>query len=317
MGNERSGKATWGPSWWTLGPSAVVQMFMMRIDALLPLLLLLGAAGTAPGLADAVATRPVTADAASQVPPVLGLNSHGLEVPHLTALSDLRVRHVRWTIYEDLWNGDRAYRAWNTGRLRAVIRGGFHVLVVVQGFNTAELARMFPGVEAWQPRNEVDGSGNRERGREYGSHLRDIRRAVPDAFLVASGIAPESAAEFWAGMRDVGAEPDAFAVHVYGPPLGRRVRNIRDSVRGDAQGKPVWITEFGIEARADHGISEEAQLDNWRGLLRESAGAFDRVYGYALFTDETGTHGTVEKHGILRPDGSARPVYSWIRTRNR
>jgi hypothetical protein len=301
---------------WILALPAVVQMFMMRINTLLPLLLL-GTAMGAPGRDGLVEASVPTMGAAIQAVPVLGLNSHGLEVPHLAALSDLRVRNVRWTIYEDLWNRDRAYREWNTARLRAAIRGGFQVLVVVQGFNTAELARRFPGVEAWQPRNEIDGSDNRRRGREYGTHLREIRRAVPDAFLVASGIAPESAAEFWLGMREAGVEPDAYAVHVYGPPLDRRVRSIADGVLAAADGTPVWITEFGVEARADHGITEQAQLENWRGLLRESAGVFDRVYGYALFTDETGTHGTVEKHGILRPDGSPRPVYSWIGSRRR
>jgi hypothetical protein len=242
--------------------------------------------------------------------PVVGLNSHGLEVPHLTALADLGVRHVRWTIYEHLWTGDRAYREWNTVRLQDAISRGFQVLVIVQGHNTAELARLFPRVEAWQPLNEIDGPGNRERGREYGRHLLAIRERAPRARLVAAGIAPESAAEFWAGMRDVGAVPDAYAVHIYGTPLADHVGRTRAAVLRAAAGVPVWSTEFGLDLQF---TDEAGQRGQWQGFIAASAGVYDRVYGYALFTDEDGRHGRVEKHGILRADGTPRATYRWLK----
>jgi len=249
--------------------------------------------------------------AKGQAAPVVGLNSHGLEVPHLDALSDLGVRHVRWTIYEHLWTGDRAYRQWNTARLQDAIGRGFQVLVIVQGRNTAELARLFPRVEAWQPLNEIDGPGNRERGREYGRHLLTIRERAPRARIVAAGIAPESAAEFWAGMRDVGAVPDAYAVHIYGTPLADHVTRTQAAVLGAAAGVPVWSTEFGLDIQF---TNEEGQRTQWQRFVATSAGVFDRVYGYALFTDEDGRHGRVEKHGILRADGTPRATYTWLRS---
>ncbi len=256
------------------------------------------------------AARPAD-EAVARAAPIVGLNSHGLEVPHLAALTDLGVRHVRWTIYEHLWTGDRAYREWNTARLQDAIGRGFQVLVIVQGRNTAELARLFPGVEAWQPMNEIDGPGNRERGGEYGRHLLEIRERAPRARLVSAGIAPESATEFWGGMRDVGAVPDAYAVHIYGIPLADHVGRTRAAVLGAATGVPVWSTEFGLDLQF---TDEAGQRGQWQGFIGASAGVFDRVYGYALFTDEDGRHGRVEKHGILRADGSARATYHWLRS---
>ncbi len=225
----------------------------------------------------------IAGSAAAQ--PLVGLNSHGLEVPHLAALTDLGVRHVRWTIYEDLWRGDRAYREWNTARLQDAIRRGFRILVIVQGRNTAELATLFPGVDAWQPLNEIDGDGNRARGAEYGRHLLEIRRRVPGARLVAAGIAPESAPEFWAGMRSVGAVPDAFAVHIYGTPLADHVGRTRRSVLAAAAGVPVWAPEFGVDLQF---TTEAGQRREWQGFVAASAGVFERVYGYALSRKRSG-----------------------------
>jgi hypothetical protein len=251
---------------------------------------------------------------------ILGINSHGLEDAHLSLIRPI-TRYIRWSVYEHLWISDPAYREWNTQRLRNAVELGFRVLVVVQGYNTAKIREEVNLPEVWwQPLNEIDNhedpSQNHRIGYEYGQHLREIYGGKEwQARIVSAGVAPENAPAFWGGMCDAGAFPDAYAVHIYGVPLDTYLDRVWDPITKRRHGSiPVWCTEFGIDLQY---TDEEGQAGQWEHFVRAAEGRFERSYGYALFTDETGQHGKVEKHGIVDENLKPRRTYQWLVNRNK
>jgi hypothetical protein len=249
----------------------------------------------------------------------------------------LGIRQVRATLYWDVWERDEAYRTWFPAVLHDASRQGMQVLVVVHGTDprggtnrdevlgrfadfVAQRIRSMPWVESWQVWNEIDGThltrvfaglGHRQMGVVYGRHLAEISRRAPGARLVATGLHPDNAPEFWAGVLQH-HRPHALTVHVYGADIGAEARRHAPALQRAARGVPLWATEFGAEAR----LGEGEQRNQWQGFEQASRGLFSRIYGYALTTDEGGGHGHVESHGIIRPNGSRRPAAEWLRTHN-
>jgi hypothetical protein len=284
----------------------------------------------------------VLAPAQAQTQPAalpIGLTTHDIRPAAIAAMRDLGVTQLRMTLYWNVWETDAGYRAWFPALLQEAHAGGMRVLVVVHGSDVrgeadrdASLRRFatfladrvaeMPFVEAWQPWNEIDGEhltrlfaspSMRERGQLYGRHLADITARAPQARLVAVGLHPTNAPEFWEGMLQH-HRPHALAVHVYGPPLDERVREAAAPLTRAARGVPIWATEFGLEAALS---SERQQRIAWESMERASRGVFARLYGYALTSDEAGAYGRRETHGILRPDGSRRPAATWLRAHQR
>jgi hypothetical protein len=262
---------------------------------------------------------------------MVGLNSHGLRPQDIAMMRELGATDVRHTLYWHIWEADADYRVWFPAVLQDAHDAGLRVLLVVWGHDPAghdehSLARfavwferVVPAltVEAVQPWNEIDGDHftplfhaptQRERGRIYGAHLRELRERVPHTY-VAAGVDVGSAPEFWEGMRDVGVVPDAYAVHIYSPPFRYAVPRLWTIASLASWGLPVWLTEFGIDINLS---SEEEQAAVWQEVELHSRDRFARIYGYALWTDEA-----QEGHGIVRPDGTHRPAAYWLRQHQR
>jgi hypothetical protein len=264
----------------------------------------------------------------------VGLNAHGLRDQDIDIIRELGVKDVRHTLYWHIWETDADYRAWFPETLRKANEAGLRILLVVWGTDPAgqdehslsrfvdwfaQVIPLLPPVHAIQPWNEIDGdhwtavfkaSSLKERGNLYGRHLNDLRSRVPHTY-VSAGIDGHSATQFWEGMREVGAVPDAFAIHVYAPPFNVTLPGFWEVVGPAAGGVPIWLTEFGISV---HLSSEEAQRTAWQEVEKHSQHRFARIYGYALWTDEEGVRGNgIEQHGILRPDGTQRPAAVWLK----
>ena len=80
--------------------------------------------------------------------------------------------------------------------------------------------------------------------------------------------------------------------------------------------RPLWNTEFGLERAVIPGHqhltgsqTDSIQLVAWRSVLEANAHErlYDRVYGYVL------AEGQDLGFGLVRGDGSARPVYWWLK----
>jgi hypothetical protein len=304
----------------------------------------LGAAGALLGL-------PGAGWPAQRREPTLGLNVQ----PPITAttvrqLAELRVRHVRlsawWAWYEaPKWASQNAL-------LRAA---GVEVLPLLTSpparLNRAAPAELQSAVAAFaksflqaqgplpylQVGNEWDsgspwfgpesGLSKRVRGRRYGELLRAVAPVVRGAGsrVVTMGMgAPD--AEFIRGMLETGAASiDAIALHIYadhiwGEPWGR-YRVCDEAGWAGA----IWVTEFGMKGDFTRDIwrragkrppsrqeVEQYQIDNWRIPLTEDESRFryQRVYGFQLPSD-----GQEDGFGLVRPNGTPRPVYRWLQTR--
>lgn len=297
------------------------------------------------------AAPPAAALAAAD--PTLGIGAHQLDARSVRALQQLGVRHVRTTLYPSLWrqNGDWR-RDFDAGVQRAHA-AGLEILVVVHepgeklrsnAQRAAEMEEFAAFMERvgreyrqevrlWQLWNEMDigftdvfGAASRlpmrERGRLYAHQLKlaypRIKAANPRAVVVTGGIAGGPSDGFLDAVLAHGGPFDVAAVHSYGFPLWEvfrdKARETRSLLRRHRAGdRPVWNTEFGLEAKQipwvrNRGAIDDAQRDTWQRVVEgnRDAGLYDRIYGYQLWTGEdTG-------HGILRKDFAPRPTYRWI-----
>ena len=132
-----------------------------------------------------------------------------------------------------------------------------------------DMAQRYPQIRYWELWNEMDGAFTdlfgagradvpmRERGKLYARMLQlvypQIRAANPDAWVLTGGMTDWN--EFPRGIYEGGGREsfDIMALHTYGVPLewsfsarGARLRHIMEEF-GDAD-KPLWNTEFGIDA---------------------------------------------------------------------
>lgn len=267
--------------------------------------------------------------------PELGLVTHDVADADFARIRSLGIRHVRYTLYWK-WMEPAPGRYdslhlefWRALEERAA-RHGVELLITVhsppahitRGDRTAfarfaaDMARTYPGIAAWQVGNEWDSvpqfgdwfthGSLRDRGRAYGALLREVYPAVkaanPAAVVVVGGIA-EHPAELLAGMDEAGAAYDVLAVHVYAQDPGGHLLEVARLKHRLTAGRRVWVTEFGV-MHPDDGD----QLEDWRSVVEwnDSTRAFERLYGYALRSGG---------YGILRVDGSPRPVHDWLRTR--
>jgi len=137
----------------------------------------------------------------------------------------------------------------------------------------AFVARRYPKVRYWELWNEMDGAFTdlfgagvkengadvpmRQRGKYYAEMLKivspAIRKANPDAIILTGGM--DNWTEFPTGIYEGGGKDyfDIMNMHSYGIPLqwafvlrGAEMRQLMKR-HGDAE-KPLWNTEFGLEA---------------------------------------------------------------------
>jgi hypothetical protein len=283
----------------------------------------------------------------------VGIGVHHLDHESVGQVMDLGLRHVRYTLYWSLWSNDAYRKEWERSLNRA-LEAGLDPLIVVhqapfgnfesrkvvyQAFARFVRARavQFPQVRAWQLWNEMDvtftdlfGAGRpeislRARGHFYAEMLKLAYPAIKEgnnrALVVTGGIASAVEGGFLDGLYDAGAPYDVLAIHTYGFPLELafqpRGRAARQIMRAHGDNRPLWNTEFGLEAEVipANGTLTPAQIDKihleaWRTSVEGNAreGFYDRIYGYVL------RGGKDLGFDLVRMDGSARPAYRWLRT---
>lgn len=232
----------------------------------------------------------------------------------------------------------------------------------------ADMAARYPTVRYWELWNEMDGAFTdlfgaqanvpmRDRGRMYAEMLKlaypAIKQANPRALVLTGGMTDTD--EFPRGIYEAGGREffDIMAIHTYGVPIswafvdrGMRVREIMRE-NGDAQ-KPLWNTEFGIDAGNlvgawgyphDRDQEDGPALD--RMMTEQWAACLDAAQKHCLYQkllpyqfaagNERNDDGKIaetlrlpEGHtvddygfGIVRRDGKTpRPVYGYLRERD-
>jgi hypothetical protein len=300
-------------------------------------------------------TRPVGAppvSVAGSRPDVVGVGAHRLDAGSIARLRDLGARHVRTTLYWSHWD-DAEYRQVFADDVQRAADAGIELLVVVHqqpsgGYADrqrvyrdfaafmADRAAEFPQIRYWQLWNEMDvaftdvfGAGRdevpmRRRGRNYAEMLAlaypAIRSANPDALVVTGGIAAGIGDGFLAGMYEGGARYDILAIHSYGfpvwPAFRDRGREARSIMRRQRDTRPLWNTEFGMEAAvvapgwpSTPADVDRYHLDAWRESIEgnERHRIYDRIYGHVL------VQGGDLGYDLVRVDGTPRPAFLWLR----
>ncbi|MEA2724826.1 MAG: hypothetical protein QOH59_2597 [Gemmatimonadales bacterium] len=283
----------------------------------------------------------------------VGLGVHRLDQQSVAQIKDLRVRHIRYTLYWSHWN-DPAYRLQWERDLQRALQAGLDPLVVVheppfgdfqhrdlvyQAFARfmEERAAQFPAVRAWQLWNEMDdaftdvfGAGHpeisfRQRGQLYAQMLRlaypAIKRGNPNALVVTGGIASPIEGGFLQGLYDSNAPYDVLAIHTYGYPLAlafdERGRSARRVMTAHRDRRPLWNTEFGLE-RAVIPVTPgllPAEVDRAQlEAWKSCIEANDRSPVYGRIYGHVLTEGNDLGFGLIRADGSARPAYRWLKS---
>ena len=232
----------------------------------------------------------------------------------------------------------------------------------------ADMAARYRSVRYWELFNEMDsgftdlfgandGVPMLERGMMYAEMLKlaypAIKEANPEAYVLTGGMTDTD--EFPRGIYAGGGGEyfDIMNVHTYGVPVvwafvdrGMRVRQTMQAA-GDGD-KPLWNTEFGIDAgnlvgawgyphdqgEEDGPALDRMMLEQWRECLEaaETYGLYQKVMPYQFHAgNERDDHKDIasvlrlpEGHtvddygfGILRRDGKTpRPVYDWLRERD-
>lgn len=230
-----------------------------------------------------------------------------------------------------------------------------------------DMAERYPQIRYWELWNEMDGAFTdlfgagradvpvRERGKLYARMLQlvypQIRAGNPDAWVLTGGMTDWN--EFPRGIYEGGSREsfDIMAIHTYGVPLewsfsarGAQLRRIMKEC-GDAD-KPVWNTEFGIDAGnvvgawgypharqppEDDAVSfDQEQRRQWQACLatNRELGLYARLLPYQFAAgnerDDDGqirqrsqlpTDMTIDDFGfgIVRRDGrTPRPTYQWL-----
>jgi hypothetical protein len=228
-----------------------------------------------------------------------------------------------------------------------------------------DMARRYPSIRYWELWNEMDagftdlfgaqaGIPLIERGKLYAQMLKIVspvvREANPQAVILVGGMSDTS--DFPTGIYEGGGREffDVMNVHTYGVPVwwsfvarGLHVRSIMDA-HGDAD-KPLWNTEFGIDAgnligawgyphdrgEKDAEALDQMQLDQWRKCieLARETGLYTKIipYQFAAGNERNGDGQIATKtqlpagltiddfgFGIVRADGrTPRPTYDWLK----
>jgi len=228
-----------------------------------------------------------------------------------------------------------------------------------------DMVRRYPSIRHWELWNEMDagftdlfgaeaGIPLVERGKLYAEMLKvvspAIREANPQAVILTGGMTDTG--DFPRGIYEGGGGEhfDVMTVHTYGVPVwwafvarGLRVRGTMDEF-GDAA-KPLWNTEFGIDAgnligawgyphdrgEEDAQALDRMQLEQWRKCLElaQEVGLYNKILPYQFAAgNERNDDGQLETKtrlpegltihdfgfGIVRADGrTPRPTYEWLR----
>lgn len=231
-----------------------------------------------------------------------------------------------------------------------------------------DMVKRYPGVRYWELWNEMDeaftdlfGKDQPEltkwdRGKCYAEMLKvtypAIKKANPDAWVVMGGMVGWD--EFPRGVYDNGGRDyfDIMNLHTYGLPVewgflgrGHQLRQLMSNY-GDSD-KPLWNTEFGVEAGAmvnawgyphekgnhDGEFFDQTHLETWKACieLAQKSGIYQKYMPYQFHaepeavTEQMRTKEYSEKHlapgftiadygfGLVRSDGiTARPTYQWL-----
>lgn len=286
----------------------------------------------AAALAGALAAA--SAPAAAQAEPELAFNvqpsSAGRLLPRV---QEVGVRHVRaswwaWSRPAD-WSWYPRYRRAGVQVLPLVYAGPGDPAATAERI-AARYRALFDAYGAFpyvQLENEVDGDGPfavlagdpYTQGRRWGAQMkraaRLIRRFDPDARFVSAGVAwnREGVREWVRGVVEEGGI-DVLAIHPYGiGSTGEPLSRYRAVRRAGWKG-PIWATELGADraqARYVRRDADEFQAEQLRRVLTEDASRFgyERLYWFQLTPDPGG-------FGILREDGTPRPAFTWLRSRN-
>jgi hypothetical protein len=286
-------------------------------------------------LAAALAGAGAPAPAAAQAEPALAFNvqpsSAGRLLPRVQEVGVRQVRASWWA-----WSKSADW-AWYPRYRRA----GVEVLPLVYAgpgdpATAAErmAARYRALFDAYGPfpyvqlDNEVDGDGPfgipggdpYAQGRRWGAQMkraaRLIRRFDPDAKFVSAGVAwnREGVRDWLRGVVEEGGF-DVLAIHIYGiGPTGEPLSRWRAARRAGWRG-PIWATELGADhaqARYVKRDPDQFQAEQLRRALTEDESRFgyERLYWFQLTPDPGG-------FGILREDGTPRPAFTWLRSRQR
>lgn len=229
----------------------------------------------------------------------------------------------------------------------------------------SDMARRYPSVIYWELMNEMDsgftclfGAKDNvpmlERGKHYAEFLKiaypAVKAANPACWVLTGGMSNTD--DFPRGIYEASGRAyfDIMNIHTYGVPVvtafverGQRVREIMNA-NGD-RGKPLWNTEFGIDAgnvvgawgyphtwnppRDDAKVFDEKQLEDYRNCLakNQELGLYQKLLPYqfqagnerdgdgAIKTKAQLPEGmTIDDYGfgIVRRDMSPRPTYNWL-----
>lgn len=229
----------------------------------------------------------------------------------------------------------------------------------------ADMAARYPSVIYWELFNEMDsgftclfGASDNvqlmERGKNYAEMLKiaypAIKAANPAAQVLCGGMVDTT--EFPRGIYEGGGMRyfDIMNIHTYGVPVvtafverGKNIRKVMAEF-GD-EGKPVWNTEFGIDAgnvvgawgyphswspaQEDGPAFDQKQLEDYQNCLAKNNDLhlFDKLIPYqflagnerdddhAIKTNAKLPQGlTIDDYGfgIVRSDMSPRPTYKWL-----
>lgn len=230
----------------------------------------------------------------------------------------------------------------------------------------ADMVSRYPSIVYWELFNEMDAgftclfgaSDNvaiRDRGKQYAEMLRIVYPAVksanPAAYVLCGGMSDTN--EFPRGIYDGGGKRyfDIMNIHTYGVPVatafverGKNVRKIMAEYGDDY--KPVWNTEFGLDAgnvvgawgyphswkpaKEDGPTFDAKQLEDYQACFEKNneLHLFDKVLPYQFQAgnqrDDDGAIKTTAKladgmtiddygFGMVRRDMSPRPTYTWLK----
>ncbi len=231
----------------------------------------------------------------------------------------------------------------------------------------ADMAARYPSIRFWELWNEMDqaftdlfGNGHayisfRERGKMYAEMLKlaypAIKKANPRAWVLTGGMTDWN--EFPRGIYEGGGSPyfDFMNIHTYGVPViygmvGRGLSLYAVMREFHDEGRPIWNTEFGIDAGnvvnawgfphsgnppQEDGIGfDKTHLQTWKECLEDNARRriYVKALGYQFAAGNETSRERLQKegrfaagrtqddygYGMLRVDGrTPRPTYDWLK----
>lgn len=168
-----------------------------------------------------------------------------------------------------------------------------------------------------------------------------IRTIDPTATIITGGLGPTQTGsegiapiDFLSSLYDEGASNtfDAVGFHPYSYPaypsqytegnawtqLASTSPSLRSvMVANDDEGKQIWLTEYGVPTSGPGGMSEAAQavmLTDSLTLWKHGTSFAGPFFWYSYKDLGTSQHTNENFFGILRYDGSKKPVYESMKT---